>query len=116
MSPLVGVKAGERLCLNRRGDDCMVTVDRVTGTQIIVGNCRYRIKDGYCTPRERWYHTYLSRVSPEQAAKIEDAHYRRSVGSRLASVNATVWQSLPSDDLRLIYGTVCKATKQEQLP
>lgn len=54
MSSLNDVKPGDILVECTRNHISVVTVSKVTPTQIVCGNKRYRKKDGYLVGRDAW--------------------------------------------------------------
>ncbi len=76
---LENVQTGDTLIKNGRyrADSNTVKVDRVTKTQIIIGEFRFRKSDGCRVGRTQWNRTYLSIPREGEIDKIREAHFRQ---------------------------------------
>lgn len=71
MSNMEHIKPGDQVVVVNRVSDRIVTVERVTKTQIVVGNgVRYRRSDGYAVKRGRYDIAYIRDATDEDRARI----------------------------------------------
>jgi predicted phosphohydrolase len=83
----------------------ITTVDRITKTQIIIGNSKYRRNNGYIVGGTTWSRRYLTRYTEEAAAKV----HLRIMRDQLSAYN---WQKAPEDLVTMTYA----AMKNRQSP
>lgn len=71
-------------------------VSKVTATQIVVGNTRYRRKDGYVVGGGTWSRHSLREATPERVAAVR----RRVIAENLATVK---WKDYELADLEKVW-------------
>ena len=94
---LESLKVGDRVIIAGyfRGDRLAV-VNRMTATQIIAGNSRFRRKDGILVGSDSYNRTRLLPPTPERLEKIER---RETIESLRRSLEGTA-EKLTTDQLR----------------
>lgn len=77
MSTMEHITAGDQVVVGNRFSDRLITVERVTKTQIILGNgVRYRRSDGYAVKRGRYDASRIRDATDEDRARLT---YRKAV-------------------------------------
>lgn len=95
------------------GDDVLVTgmsyrriskIDKVTKTQIIVDNARFRIDSGWlCCGRDRWNLRKISVPTEKQIAEIKEETLRQKL---IYAISSFDFKRLSTDDLKQVYNIV----------
>jgi hypothetical protein len=80
------------------------TVERVTATQILVGQSRYRRSSGSPVGGDPWARNYLREATPECVAQVR----QRSLAERLAK---TKWSEYPLERLEAVAALLKDAPK-----
>lgn len=87
MNSMEHIKPGDQVVVVNRVSDSLITVERVTKTQIIVGDgLRYRRSDGYAVNRGRYYVTYIRDATDEDRTRIT---YREATRRAEAALNTS---------------------------
>ena len=87
MDNMEHITAGDQVVIVNRVSDRLITVERVTKTQIIVGNgLRYRRSDGRIVNRERHTFTYIRDATDEDRTRIT---YRKATQRAEAALNTS---------------------------
>jgi hypothetical protein len=101
------LKAGDRVIVaSGYYGESLATVDRVTATQVVVGNSKYRKCNGYLVGGDSWSRHRIDEATPERVAKIR----RATLAAKLAG---TKWHELSLAELEKVVNLVkeCKATE-----
>lgn len=70
MNELENVKVGDKLLVhNRYGEDIEI-VRKVTKTLVVTKYHRFRIRDGYSIPTDKWINTYAKPATPDYIERI----------------------------------------------
>lgn len=107
------LKPGDKAirCSNGIGSmDEVVTVDRVTAAQIIIGSERYRKVNGRRMGDSSWYSYWLKEATPERVESIAYQKRHLALSRRLQD---TRWAKLPLPLLEAVV-TVLDKHKAEQ--
>ena len=76
------LKAGDKVIINGTFHDGRVgTIDRITNTQIVIGNSKFKRTNGLQIGDDRWSKTYLSIGTPEKIAEIEHKQRMNAIRS-----------------------------------
>lgn len=59
------VKVGDKLLVRNRYWENIEIVEKVTKTLVITKRHRFRIRDGYSIPTDKWINTYAKPATPE---------------------------------------------------
>ena len=65
MNELENVKVGDKLLACNRCWESIEIVEKVTKTLVITKRHRFRIKDGFSIPTDKWINTYAKPATPE---------------------------------------------------
>lgn len=94
------------------GDDVLVTgmsyrriskIDKVTKTQIIVDNARFRIDSGWQCGRDIWNLRKISVPTEKQIAEIKEETLRKKL---IYAIGSFDFKRLSTDDLKQVYNIV----------
>ena len=94
------------------GDDVLVTVmsyrhiakvDKVTKTQIIVNNTRFRRDSGWQFGSDRWNVRRISVPTEKEISDIKEENFRKEL---LYAINSFDFKRLSTDELKQVYNIV----------
>ena len=94
------------------GDDVLVTgishrhiakVDKVTKTQIVVGNTRFRRDSGWQCGSDRWNVTRISVPAKKEISDIEEEDLRKAL---IYVISSSDFERLSTDKLKQVYNIV----------
>lgn len=77
MKELENVKIGDKLLVRNRYGECIEIVMKVTKTLVVTKYHKFRIKDGYSIPTDKWINTYGKPATQEDINRIMEANTRR---------------------------------------
>ena len=103
---LNNLKSGDKVIRRSTGlgaVDEIVTVNRVTATQIIVGSERYRKVNGRRMGKSTWYSCWIKEATPEQVESITNQRRHLKLGRQLQDVR---WKNLPRPVLEAVAAIV----------
>lgn len=83
--------------------DTVITVERVTPTQIIVGSDKYRKANGRRLGESQWHSCWLRQATPERIEKINYSKRHLLLSRKLEDVQ---WRSLPLPVLEVIAAVI----------
>lgn len=102
---LYDLREGDAVLIQSQYYEQIATVIRLTKQYIIVGNTKYRKKDGCKVAQDRWEYERLSVISPEDLERIK----KRKKHERLVlEVRAISFQSLSNEQLQSIIDIASK--------
>lgn len=96
----------------KAGDDVIVTgifhrriakVDKVTKTQIIIGNARFRRDSGWQCGSDRWNVKRISVPVEKEISDIKEENFRKELLYAISSFN---FERLSIDELKQVYNIV----------
>jgi len=90
IEPLDDIKAGDRVIITHGGAcryDEIRVVDKVTNTQIIIGNSRFRRNGGSLIGAGTWDCVYLRHLTEEREKEFDLINKRRKLREILADVD-----------------------------
>jgi hypothetical protein len=87
---LASLKAGDEVLADDRWHPTIDTVERVTATQIIAGNRRFRKSDGYALGRDSWSRVRIRPVTQKDRDRFEEAHLRAAITRHLEKGKPTL--------------------------
>ena len=93
------LKAGDKVIINSSFyDDRVETIDRITNTQIVIGNSKFKRTNGWKIGDNIWNKTYLSIGTPEKIAEIEHKQRMNAIRSyitkHLSELNDTQLEAI----------------------
>lgn len=81
-------------------------VERLTKTQIVVGNRRYRKKDGRLVGEGMWFYGFIKPATEKDIERINEAKQKDEL---LTFIRKVAWCNLPLESLE----TICDVVKKE---
>ena len=87
--------------------DCLRKVERVTKSQIIVGNHRYWKKDGRLVGAGYWCYAYIRTATEADIERINKVNLKKKL---TAFIRQVAWSNLPLESLQAICDIVKKET------
>ena len=102
---LEGLTPGDTVVIDNRMNPRVRTVDRITKTQIIVGNCRFKRSNGFQVGQSRWDMVCLSEPTPERVSRVR----HRELCAKLSN---TRWSELPLETLEAVDALRKEAAKR----
>lgn len=94
------------------GDDVLVTgisyrrivkIDRVTKTQIVVGNARFKKDSGWQCGSDRWNLRKISVPTEKEISDIEEENLRKTL---IYTISSFDFKRLSTDKLKQVYNIV----------
>lgn len=94
------------------GDDVLVTgishrhiakVDKVTKTQIVVGNTRFRRNSGWQCGSDRWNVRIISVPTEKEISEIKEETLRKTL---IYAISSFDFKRLSTDELKQVYNIV----------
>ena len=103
------------------GDDVIVIgmyrrriakVDKVTKTQIVVNNARFRRDSGWQCGSDRWNVRRISVPTEKEISDIKEENFRKEL---LYAISSFDFERLSTNELKQVYNIVkCKENEKEQ--
>ena len=94
------------------GDEVLVTgtlhrriakVDKVTKTQIVIDNARFRRDSGWQCGSDRWNVTRISVLKEKEISDVKEENIRKILINTISSFN---FERLSTDELKQVYNIV----------
>lgn len=86
---LENVKVGDVVIEHCRWENVIATVTKVTATQIVIGEDRYRKKDGYLIGSAgSWYHRWISLPKEGEIEELREQQFIDYVVSEMKKLTA----------------------------
>lgn len=94
------------------GDDVLVTsmchrriakIDKVTKTQIVVNNARFRRDSGWQCGNDRWDSKSISVPTEKEISDIKEENFRKEL---LYAISSFDFKRLSTDELKQVYNIV----------
>ena len=101
MNVLEEVSVGDKLLVRGQWDESIVDVDRLTKTQVVCGNSKYRISNGSLVGGGGFYGQYAKRATEEDIKKVTDVNKTRVLLRKL--LNGKTYEGVPLRTLEEIY-------------
>lgn len=103
MKSLEELQVGDVVFVSSTWHKRLSKVERVTKTQIIVDNSKYRRDNGWQIGSDRWNTSYLHVPTEQQIAEIREEAYRKKL---LYTVRDFDFRKLPTDKLKQVYDII----------
>lgn len=108
MATLDDVKVGDKVIYSNGWGDDIVTVTKVTKTQIHTGYSRYRKSDGRMVNADTWSRAKIRPYDEETVKKIER---RNKQDKMVTTLRNYPYHDLSFEDLETVYNILMKAKK-----
>lgn len=93
---LKNLKVGDTVIASGRNFNRICTIDRLTKTQIVVGNLKYRISDGGLVGAGNWNYGSLHEPTEEFINNIKNTQKRNILINNIKNID---WYSYDNDKL-----------------
>ena len=106
---IIDLKAGDQVIIVMHGypssyNRC--TVDRVTNTQIIIGNSRYRRENGRRIGDDTWHSATLHEITPEMEERMRKFQLEQERLELARKMDTVRWGTLPRETLDAVWALV----------
>ena len=103
MSNLENVSVGDELYISYNRTSRFAKVSRITPTQVLAGNSRFRKKDGYLVGRGDWDYTSARLATPEDRVAVAE---RIARNNSIAKIKRARLSRLSTETLVAIYNLI----------
>ena len=103
MKELKDLVAGDEVLVIGTFNRRIAKVDKVTKTQIIVNNARFRRDSGWQCGSDRWNVTRISVPTEKEISDIEEEYLRKALIHTISSFD---FERLSTNDLKQLYNIV----------
>lgn len=103
MKELKDLVAGDDVLITSRYYRRIAKVDKVTKTQIIVNNARFRRDSGWQFGSDRWNVRRISVPTEKEISDIKEENLRKGL---LYAISSFDFKRLSTDDLKQVYNIV----------
>ena len=103
MKELKNLVAGDDVLVKGISHRCIVKVDKVTKTQIVVGNTRFRRDSGWQCGGDRWNVRRISVPTEKEISEIKEETLRKKFIFAISSYN---FKYLPIAKLEQVYNII----------
>lgn len=106
MKELKDLKAGDDVLVTGTFHRRIAKVDKVTKTQIVINNARFRRDSGWQCDGDRWNVIKISVPTEKEISDVKEENLRRTLIYTISSFN---FERLSTDELKQVYNIVkCK--------
>lgn len=103
MKELKDLKAGDDVLVTGRSCRRIAKIDKVTKTQIVVNNARFRRDSGWQCGSDRWNVTRISVPTKKEISDIEEEDLRKTL---IYTISSFDFKRLQTDELKQVYNIV----------
>lgn len=103
MKELKDLVAGDDVLVTGISHRCIVKVDKVTKTQIVVGNTRFRRDSGWQCGGDRWNVRRISVPTEKEISEIKEETLRKKL---IFAISSTNFKYLPIAKLEQVYNII----------
>lgn len=103
MKELKDLKAGDDVLVTGRSCRRIAKIDKVTKTQIVVDNARYRRNSGWQCCSDRWNIRRISVPTEKEISDIKEENLRKAL---IYSISSFDFKRLSTDELKQVYKIV----------
>ena len=103
MKELKDLKAGDDVLVTGRSCRRITKIDKVTKTQIVVNNARFRRDSGWQCGSDRWNVTRISVPTEKEISDIKEENFRKEL---LYAIRSFDFKRLSTDELKQVYNIV----------
>lgn len=110
MKELKDLVAGDDVLVVGRSCRCIAKIDKVTKTQIVVNNARFRRDSGWQCGSDRWNVRRISVPTEKEISDVKEENFRKRLLYTISSFN---FKRLSTDELKQVYN-VLKGKENER--
>ena len=103
MKELKDLVAGDEVLVTGISHRRIVKVDKVTKTQIVVGNTRFRRASGWQCGSDRWNVRKISVPTEKDISDVEEENLRKAL---IYVISSSDFERLSTDELKQVYNIV----------
>lgn len=103
MKELKDLVAGDEVLVTGMYYRCIAKVDKVTKTQIVVDNVRFRRGSGWQCGNDRWDTKSISVPTEKEISDIKEENFRKGL---LYAIRSFDFKRLSTDELKQVYNIV----------
>lgn len=103
MKELKDLVAGDEVLVTGTFHRCIAKVDKVTKTQIIIDNARFRRDSGWQCGSDRWNVRIISVPTEKEISDIKEENFRKEL---LYTISSFDFKRLSTDELKQVYNIV----------
>lgn len=103
MKELKDLIAGDDVLVTGRSCRRITKIDKVTKTQIVVNNARFRRDSGWQCGSDRWNVTRISVPTEKEISDIEEENLRKAL---IYVISSSDFERLSTDKLKQVYNIV----------
>lgn len=103
MKELKDLIAGDDVLVVGMYRRCIAKIDKVTKTQIVVNNARFRRDSGWQCGSDRWNIRRISVPTEKDISDIKEENFRKELLYAISSFN---FERLSTDELKQVYNIV----------
>ena len=103
MKELKDLVAGDEVLVIGMNHRRIAKVDKVTKTQIVVDNARYRRDSGWQCGSDRWNVRYISVPTEKEISDIKEENFRKKL---IYAINSFDFKRLSTNELKQVYNIV----------
>lgn len=103
MKELKDLVVGDYVLVKGMSCRCIAKIDKVTKTQIVVNNTRFRRDSGWQCGSDRWNMKSISVPTEKEISDIKEENLRKTLIYSISSFN---FKRLSTDELKQVYNIV----------
>lgn len=103
MKELKDLIAGDDVLVVGRSCRCITKIDKVTKTQIVVNNARFRRDSGWQCGSDRWNIRRISVPTEKEISDVKEENLRKTL---IYSISSFDFKRLSTDELKQVYNIV----------
>lgn len=103
MKELKDLVAGDEVLVVGISCRRIAKIDKVTKTQIIIGNARFRRDSGWQCGSDSWYKKSISVPTEKEILDIKEENFRKKL---LYAISSFDFKRLSTDELKQVYNIV----------
>lgn len=110
MKELKDLVAGDEVLVTGMSHRRIAKVDKVTKTQVVIGNTRFRRDSGWQCGSDRWNNKIISVPTEKQIVEIKEENLRKKLIYAISSFN---FEHLSTDELKQV-SNIIKGKENER--
>ena len=103
MKELKDLVAGDDVLVEGSSSRRIAKIDKVTKTQIVVNNARFRRDSGWQCGSDSWYKKSISVPTEKEISDIKEENFRKEF---LYAISSFDFKRLSTDELKQVYNIV----------
>lgn len=103
MKELKDLIAGDDVLVVGRSCRCIAKIDKVTKTQIVVNNARFRRDSGWQCGGDSWSRKSISVPTEKEIADVKEENLRKTL---IYAISSFDFKRLSTDELKQVYNIV----------